>query len=125
MTNGFGANKPAVRRLRKIIETRKFGQDKRLASLYSWIDLDANKSLFNKDIAAELNGYDPANILLESLNSINSEKADLNKLLFWDSKYFLTDHNLNYTDKLSMAVGVEARVPFLDLELVDLPATCR
>lgn len=119
MTNGFGANKPAVRRLRKIIETRKFGQDKRLASLYSWIDLDANKSLFNKDIAAELNGYDPANILLESLNSINSEKADLNKLLFWDSKYFLTDHNLNYTDKLSMAVGVEARVPFLDLELVD------
>jgi asparagine synthase (glutamine-hydrolysing) len=41
------------------------------------------------------------------------------KSLFWDMKYFLTDHNLNYTDKLSMAAGVEARVPFLDVDLVN------
>jgi len=40
--------------------------------------------------------------------------------LYWDMKYFLTDHNLNYTDKMSMAKGVEVRVPFLDLDLVNL-----
>ena len=40
-------------------------------------------------------------------------------MLYWEMKYFLTDHNLNYTDKLSMAVGVEVRVPFLDKELVE------
>lgn len=40
-------------------------------------------------------------------------------MLYWDLKYFLTDHNLNYTDKMSMAVGVEVRVPFLDKDLVD------
>ena len=34
-------------------------------------------------------------------------------------KYFLVDHNLNYTDKMSMATGVEVRVPFLDIELVE------
>jgi asparagine synthase (glutamine-hydrolysing) len=34
-------------------------------------------------------------------------------------KTFLVDHNLNYTDKMSMAEGVEVRVPFLDVELVD------
>jgi asparagine synthase (glutamine-hydrolysing) len=34
-------------------------------------------------------------------------------------KTFLVDHNLNYTDKLSMACGVEVRVPFLDQELVE------
>ena len=39
-------------------------------------------------------------------------------MLFWEINTFLTDHNLNYTDKLSMAVGVEVRVPFLDTELV-------
>jgi asparagine synthase (glutamine-hydrolysing) len=32
---------------------------------------------------------------------------------------FLPDHNLNYTDKASMAHGVEVRVPFLDQRLVD------
>lgn len=31
---------------------------------------------------------------------------------------FLPDHNLNYTDKASMAHGVEVRVPFLDARLL-------
>ena len=37
-------------------------------------------------------------------------------------RFFLTDHNLLYTDKMSMAVGVEVRVPFLDLDLVEFAA---
>jgi len=36
-----------------------------------------------------------------------------------DLAVYLPNHNLNYTDKMSMAAGVEARVPLLDLELVD------
>ena len=40
-------------------------------------------------------------------------------MLFWEINTFLSDHNLNYTDKLSMATGVEVRVPFLDTELVE------
>lgn len=36
-----------------------------------------------------------------------------------DLAIYLPNHNLNYTDKMSMAVGVEARVPLLDLELVN------
>jgi asparagine synthase (glutamine-hydrolysing) len=39
-----------------------------------------------------------------------------------EQRFFLADHNLNYTDKMSMAAGVEVRVPFLDLELVDFAA---
>lgn len=35
---------------------------------------------------------------------------------------FLPDHNLNYTDKASMAHGVEVRVPLLDQRLVDFAA---
>ena len=40
-------------------------------------------------------------------------------MLFWDIKYFLADHNLNYSDKLSMSQGVEVRVPYLDKDLVE------
>jgi len=41
-------------------------------------------------------------------------------MLYLEAKHFLADHNLNYTDKMSMAQGIEVRVPFLDLDLVDL-----
>ena len=36
-----------------------------------------------------------------------------------DLTVYLPNHNLNYTDKMSMAAGVEARVPLLDMELVN------
>jgi asparagine synthase (glutamine-hydrolysing) len=39
--------------------------------------------------------------------------------LFLERSYFLKDHNFAYTDKLSMAAGVEVRVPFLDTDLVE------
>ena len=44
----------------------------------------------------------------------------LDQLLILEQKTFLIDHNLNYTDKLSMVEGVEARVPYLDFDLVKL-----
>jgi asparagine synthase (glutamine-hydrolysing) len=40
-------------------------------------------------------------------------------MLALEQRFFLADHNLIYTDKMSMAVGVEVRVPFLDLDLVE------
>ena len=41
-------------------------------------------------------------------------------MLLLEQRYFLTDHNLNYTDKMSMAEGVETRVPFLDPDVVSM-----
>ena len=43
-------------------------------------------------------------------------------MLYLETKHFLADHNLNYTDKMGMAVGVEVRVPLIDQELVDFAA---
>lgn len=40
-------------------------------------------------------------------------------MLYLEMRSFLVDHNLNYTDKMSMATGVEVRVPFLDKDLVE------
>jgi asparagine synthase (glutamine-hydrolysing) len=41
-------------------------------------------------------------------------------MLYLEAKHFLCDHNLNYADKMSMAVGVESRVPLLDPDLIEL-----
>jgi asparagine synthase (glutamine-hydrolysing) len=42
----------------------------------------------------------------------------LDRVLYMELHGFLPDHNLNYTDKASMAHGVEVRVPFLDERMV-------
>jgi asparagine synthase (glutamine-hydrolysing) len=39
-----------------------------------------------------------------------------------ETRHFLADHNLNYTDRAGMAAGVEVRVPLLDLDLVNFAA---
>jgi asparagine synthase (glutamine-hydrolysing) len=44
----------------------------------------------------------------------------LSQMLYLDSRLSLADNLLMYGDKMSMAVSLEARVPFLDLELMHL-----
>ena len=59
---------------------------------------------------------------VEFLNQMPSDLSRLDKLLLLEQRFFLSDHNLAYTDRMSMAAGVEVRVPFLDLELMDFVA---
>jgi asparagine synthase (glutamine-hydrolysing) len=51
-----------------------------------------------------------------------AQAAPLNRLLYVDLKTFLPCLNLAYTDKTSMAATLEVRVPFLNVELVELAA---
>ena len=46
----------------------------------------------------------------------------LDQMLYLDTKIFMVSLNLTYNDKMSMASSVEARVPFLDRELVEFAA---
>ena len=43
----------------------------------------------------------------------------LHQMLYADTKLFMASLNLTYNDKMSMASGVEVRVPFLDWELAE------
>ncbi|MBL0293420.1 MAG: asparagine synthetase B [Saprospiraceae bacterium] len=113
------SNNPTFRRIKKVVAELHKSTEERLLGYYAWLPLNTNKGLFKPKISQTSKDYNPEQILVDSLKNISKEKSLLNKMLFWDMKYFLTDHNLNYTDKLSMATGVEVRVPFLDLELVD------
>jgi asparagine synthase (glutamine-hydrolysing) len=47
-----------------------------------------------------------------------ADRALLDKALYLDTHLFLPDHLLLYGDKMSMAYGLEHRVPFLDVELM-------
>lgn len=106
----------SFRRINKLFSPYRFkSKENQEASLYGWIKEDRVRKLFKK----KLDRFSPNGFLVDQLRNIPQENESLNKMLFWDMKFFLTDHNLNYTDKMSMAHGVEVRVPFLDKELVE------
>lgn len=112
------ANTTLGRRLRKITINLDKSMLNRMKGYFEWLPVEKVKKLFHNRFANELAEYDPGEYFETLLREIPQEKNILNQMLFWELRTFLVDHNLNYTDKMTMAVGVEARVPYLDLELV-------
>lgn len=51
-----------------------------------------------------------------------SNRDPLNRMLYADLKTNLVDSLLSFTDKMTMAVSLEARVPLLDIRLIELAA---
>jgi len=123
-TQKLNTQNALARRIRKLSAQLGKTTTDRLAGYYEWLPTDRNFGLFSADARATMNGHHPADIFKNALqNNIPNEKNHLNQMLYWDMKFFLTDHNLNYTDKMSMATGVEVRVPFLDLDLIEYSTT--
>ncbi len=51
--------------------------------------------------------------------SKNEELSYLTRMCLCDSKIYMTDHNLTYSDKAMMAAGVEGRPPLIDHRIVE------
>lgn len=107
------------RRIAKALAYADRTPEERLIAYFFWGAEELRRSLYTTDLAAELTDEDTAAPLRQSLSRIPEETDRLNRMLYLDARHFLADHNLNYTDKMGMATGVEVRVPLLDLELVD------
>ena len=116
ITNLYG------RRLAKAFQYADYDADERIVSYFFLLDPKIQQILYSPELRQALAGVAPSEPLVMSLNNIPANIHALNKMLYLEGKHFLTDHNLNYTDKMSMAVGVEVRVPLLDPELVRFAA---
>jgi asparagine synthase (glutamine-hydrolysing) len=84
--------------------------------LRSYVDAARLENLLTADVKHELD-RDYSFRFRERFQECSGEEF-LNQMLYVDSKTFLPDLNLTYSDKLSMACSIEARVPFLDDEVV-------
>ncbi len=114
------SNNPTVRRLNKLLKRKSDTVIDRLVGYFEWFPISDHLDLFTKDIRSEITGHDPEDYLYSLLEKVEDEENLLNKMLYLELKTFLVDHNLNYTDKMGMACGVEVRVPYLDHDLVNL-----
>ena len=111
---------PTLRRLRKLCATLAATDDRQLVACFDWSDDDIRASILHPDVKRQAG--DPYGPLLETLARYRGDDNAINRMLYLEAKGFLPDHNLNYTDKMSMLHGVEVRVPFLDLEVMKLAA---
>lgn len=110
---------PKSRRIKKFLNILHINKDERIFAFFEWLPLSKVKALFQDSKQNEMpfdSGFD---FFKSKLEEIPDEKHYLNQMLHLEMNSFLVDHNLNYTDKMGMAHGVEIRVPFLDNELVD------
>ena len=87
--------------------------------MFTWSRPGQATALFTPEIRADLDGAGVLSSLTRSLADIPRERDPLNRLLFLEGRHFLADHNLNYTDKMGMAAGIEIRTPLLDTDLVE------
>jgi asparagine synthase (glutamine-hydrolysing) len=110
------------RRLAKAFRYAALEGDHRVASYFQWIPPEHLTPLFHPDLRGELAERAAENPVLRALAALPPDVPPLNRMLYLDGRFFLADHNLNYVDKVSMATGVEVRVPLLDRELVSLAA---
>ena len=93
--------------------------DRRLTAYFAWGNESDLMELYTPDFRAGLGDQRAEQPMLDFLAPLPVATAPLDRMLALEQRFFLADHNLNYTDKMSMAAGVEVRVPFLDLDLVE------
>ncbi len=113
---------PWIRRIRKLLENAHLPFEDRLIGYFKWSSDETRAGLLNPELFDNNPLEAPELPLKQSLVSIADEKDPINQMLYLDSKFFLVDHNLNYSDKTCMRYGVEARVPLLDPDLVEFAA---
>jgi asparagine synthase (glutamine-hydrolysing) len=113
-TRALPKNNVPLRRIAKAFEYAGWSASDRVSSYFYWLHPDKVSGLVN----ANLNGdVDP---IAKSISDLPDSMTRLQKMLYIDIRFFLADHNFNYTDKVSMAEGVEVRVPLVDREMVDV-----
>ena len=122
VTRYFPTDKAWRRRLAKAFHYADFEGDERLVRYFFWAEPQLLIPIFGPLLREPLVEYSPSEPLIKTLASLPDGIHPLNQMLYLEGKYFLCDHNLNYTDKMGMATGVEVRVPLLDPDLISLAA---
>ncbi len=110
------------RRMTKLFHGAGLNGDRRLASYFEWAPPEHINGLFAEGLRTTLAGSRSTEPLERFLGALPPSVGSVDRMLALEQRFFLADHNLTYTDKMSMAVSVEVRVPFLDLDLVEFAA---
>lgn len=122
LTAGLDQSRPLFRRMSKLFSGAGLHGDARIANYFVWTRDSHLKGLYSREFKASLGAQPATQPMLDFLAPLPESIPALERMLALEQRFFLADHNLIYTDKMSMAAGVEVRVPFLDLDLLAFAA---
>jgi asparagine synthase (glutamine-hydrolysing) len=108
----------AFRRLARAFEQADADPHQRLIHYFRWGSPDRLRSLLSEPLQRQLQDPSATAPLQTWLDALPPGLTPLQQMLALEQRFFLADHNLHYTDAMSMAAGVEVRVPFLDPDLL-------
>tara|TARA_B110000008_G_scaffold279831_1_gene328943 strand:- start:2727 stop:4628 length:1902 start_codon:yes stop_codon:yes gene_type:complete len=107
------------RRASKMFSGASLDKNDRLINYFRWSNDPILKSLYTKEFSSELENRNTNEVMQSFIEPILNNSSPIDQMLSLEQRFFLADHNLNYTDKMSMAAGVEVRTPFLDKDFVE------
>lgn len=119
MTSAIDQRGTFGRRLSKLFNGASLDGDARLVNYFVWSRREDLAALYTAGFKAALGESEACAPMLDFLSELPPTLSKIERILSLEQRFFLVDHNLTYTDKMSMAAGVEVRVPFLDLDLVE------
>jgi asparagine synthase (glutamine-hydrolysing) len=112
---------PIIDKGKKYIKRARIPQPERFFS-YNPVSAIGMEHIFSRDFLSCLNGYDNLQWAKELYVSALADN-DLNRLLYIDMKFTITDNDLRKVNTMSAKAGVKVSYPFLDHILVNFAAT--
>ncbi len=107
-----------ARQLARFAEGMKLGSKERYWRWAGFADEETAMKLFSEKSKAALSQEDYLNLKSDILKPI-PDQGTINDMLYTDIKLVLSNDMLTKVDLMSMANGLEVRVPFLDYEVVN------
>lgn len=89
---------------------------------YARVYFDRDHDEMGEALSAELMNGDHSRAFVEMFFARSSAERSIDKTLDLDTSVMLVDDPVKRVDSMTMAFGLETRVPFLDHELVELAA---
>ena len=112
---------PFWRRLREFLHSGLLSPERKYLDWVSYFSPELRQDLYTPEFKQQLGRYDSSGFLLNLLRESRAPGL-LDRVNYGDLHSFLPYNVLRYSDRMSMANGVEIRCPFTDHKLIEFLA---